>query len=200
MNKLPNDVREKLRAPLPPDAIKPHPTKSFLSTIKAIYVTERFNDVFGLNGWSVKTDVIHWARETKKNKKGEEYQEYTVMSKTTISFPEYGIVHECIAGSSNEDLGDAAKGATTDAITKIGSYLEVGIDVFKGLKSPTKPAAKPAAKKAAPPPPTNGELPELTPKDKYWEAIKKRIKDGVTVETIKQFYRISEENAKLLTA
>ena len=34
--------------------------------------------------------------------------------------------------SRNFDLGDAYKGATTDAITKIGSYLEIGIDVFKG--------------------------------------------------------------------
>jgi hypothetical protein len=30
-------------------------------------------------------------------------------------------------------LGDAYKGAATDALTKIGSYLEIGIDVFKGL-------------------------------------------------------------------
>jgi hypothetical protein len=57
----------------------------------------------------------------------------------TLEIPEYGICYESYGGndnggvkSKNYDLGDAYKGATTDAITKIGSYLEIGIDVFKG--------------------------------------------------------------------
>jgi hypothetical protein len=32
----------------------------------------------------------------------------------------------------NDDPGDAAKGATTDAITKIASWIGIGIDVYKG--------------------------------------------------------------------
>jgi hypothetical protein len=127
------EKREELRKPLPKESIKPHPTKGYLSTIKAIYVTERLSDVFGVNGWHISTDLLNWFEKVKKNSKGIEYTEYTAIAKTTITVPEYGIKHECIAGSSNEDLGDAAKGATTDAITKIGSYLEIGIDVFKGL-------------------------------------------------------------------
>ena len=54
MSKITKEIREKLRAPFPSEEIAPHPTKKFLSTIKAIYVTERLNDVFGiyfLNWW-----------------------------------------------------------------------------------------------------------------------------------------------------
>jgi hypothetical protein len=54
------------------------------------------------------------------------------VAKTVLEIPDYGIHYECIAGASNDDMGDAAKGATTDAITKICSYLGIGIDVFKG--------------------------------------------------------------------
>jgi hypothetical protein len=37
---------DKLKEPLPAEAITQHPTKTYLSSIKAIYVTERFNEVF----------------------------------------------------------------------------------------------------------------------------------------------------------
>ena len=180
-----NETRLKLRKPLPPEAIKPHPSKTYLSTIKAIYVTERFNEVFGVDGWSIKTDVIHWFE--KPNAKGK--IEYTVMSKTIFSTAT--IYHECIAGSTNEDLGDAAKGATTDAITKIGSYLEVGIDVFKGLN--TKPTAKPATTTK----PLTKEA--LTPKHPQWAYVLGRVKtDKVPLATIEQSFTLSEEVKKLL--
>lgn len=179
-------TREQLQKPLPPEAIRPHPTKSYLSTIKAIYVTERFNEVFGIGGWSIKTDVLHWFEKvTPKGK-----TEYTVMAKTI--FTAGNICHECIAGSTNEDLGDAAKGATTDAITKIGSYLEVGIDVFKGLTGP-KVATNTTPKTKAP-----AKLEELTPTHKSWEYVRGRIKQGVPIETIEKSFRISENTKALL--
>lgn len=186
-----NGIYKKLTVPLPPEAIKPHPTKSYLSTIKAIYVTERFNEVFGIEGWSIRTDVIHWFEKT--SAKGR--IEYTVMAKT--SFTAGSIYHECIAGSTNEDLGDAAKGATTDAITKIGSYIGVGIDVFKGG---TNVAANKAAPKAPAPakPKAPKKLEELTPAHKSWEYVKDRVKGGVPIETIKQSFRLTEETIKLL--
>lgn len=119
-----------LKKPLPKEAVKQHPTKTFLSSIKAIYVTERFNDVFGVGGWQVKVNHI---TTTEKS---------MVVVKIEFSVPEYNIFYECFGGndnggenSKNFDLGDAYKGATTDALTKIGSYLGVGIDVFKGLQN-----------------------------------------------------------------
>lgn len=187
-------IFEKLKAPLPPESIKPHPTKSYLSTIKAIYVTERFNEVFGVEGWHIQTDLIHWfERVTTKGK-----TEYTAVCKTT--FASYnGIRHECIAGSTNEDLGDAAKGATTDAITKIGSYIGVGADVFKGLSS--APAPKPVAAKPAPKPTASKkELDWLNPGTPNWEYAKKRVSEGVTIETIKKTFRLSKENEDKLKA
>ena len=94
-----------------------------MSTIKAIYVTERLNDVFGVGSWKVKTDFIDKCDKM-------------IVVKTTLEIPEYGIYYESFGGNDNQDVGDAYKGATTDAITKIGSYLGIGIDVFKGKHTP----------------------------------------------------------------
>ena len=56
--RLPAIFREKLSKAMPAEAIKPHPTKTYLTTIKAIYIVERLNDVFGLNGWDFESDII----------------------------------------------------------------------------------------------------------------------------------------------
>jgi hypothetical protein len=127
------ELTEQLTAPLPKEAIKPHPTKTYLSAIKAIYVTERLSQVFGIGGWRLKTELI------KEGEKG------MIVVKVTLEVPDYDIYYESFGGndnggenSKNFDLGDAYKGATTDAITKIGSYLGIGIDVFKG-KVPAGP-------------------------------------------------------------
>ena len=53
-----DEVRKELRKPFPKEAISQHPTKTFLSTIKAIYVTERLNDVFGIGGWTLDHEVV----------------------------------------------------------------------------------------------------------------------------------------------
>lgn len=141
MEKVTKEMREALRMPLPVGAVTKHPTKTFLSSIKAIYVTERLNDVFGVGSWQIKVNHI---TTTEKS---------MVVVKVEFSIPEYGIYFECYGGndnggenSKNFDLGDAYKGATTDALTKIGSYLEIGIDVFKGLGN-TAPAPQQQPKK-----------------------------------------------------
>ena len=123
------DIKELLLADLPKEAVKKHPTKPYLSTIKAAYVTERFNDVFGVGKW-----------QTQVEKENLDLNTGMVVVKVTFQVPELKIYYECYGGndngginSKNFDLGDAYKGATTDALTKIGSYLGVGIKVFKGL-------------------------------------------------------------------
>lgn len=121
-----------LNRPLPAEAVTPHPTKKFLSSIKSIYVTERLNEVFGIGRWSIKSEVV-------------ENHEKMVVVKATFSVPSYGIEYECYGGNDNADRGDAYKGATTDALTKIGSWLGIGADVFKGKHDKTtKPAPAPA--------------------------------------------------------
>jgi hypothetical protein len=59
-----------------------------------------------------------------------------VVTQTTFDVPEYGIHYECYGGNDNDDLGDAYKGSTTDAITKIGSFLGIGADVWKDKNKP----------------------------------------------------------------
>lgn len=116
----------KLKEPLPAEAVKPHPTKTFLSSIKAIYVIERLNDVFGIGSWHLKSEVIDSSTAM-------------IVVKSTLSIPDYGIELESYGGndnggenSKNHDLGDAYKGAVTDATTKICSYLGIAMDVYKG--------------------------------------------------------------------
>ena len=120
---------ELLTKPLPKEAISQHPTKKYLSSIKAIYVTERFNEVFGVGKWTIKVEHIATQPKAEMSKVGD-----MVVIKTTFEVPEEKIYYESYGGNDNADLGDAYKGATTDAITKIGSYLGIGIDVFKGKK------------------------------------------------------------------
>lgn len=121
VKKLTPDQIALLKKPLPQESIKPHPTKAYLSSIKAIYVVERLNDVFGLGGWFANNEVV---KEEGK----------WVVVKSTFQAPEYGIViPDIFGGNDNADLGDAYKGACTDALTKIGSYLYIGMDVYKGL-------------------------------------------------------------------
>ena len=180
------EMRDKLREPLPKDAVKQHPTKTFLSSIKAIYVTERLNDVFGIGSWHLKVNHI---TTTEKS---------MVVVKVEFSIPKYDIYFECYGGndnggenSKNFDLGDAYKGATTDAITKIGSYLEIGIDVFKGKQQSQKESEKPTTiiKK---------EL-KMFDKDKYftsnWENLIKAIsnKKVTSIEQIEEYYVLTNE-------
>jgi len=130
-----------LKKELPIEAVKQHPTKTYLSSIKAIYVTERLNDVFGCGSWQIRAEKIS------ENATG------MVVVKTILTIPLYGVYYESFGGndnggenSKNFDLGDAYKGATTDGITKIGSYLGIGISVFQGKgnvppkKEPVKPS------------------------------------------------------------
>ena len=128
--KTQEQLKTELYAPLPAEAIKPHPTKTFLSTIKPIYITDRMNEVFGIGQWQTRTENIL------VNDNG------TVVNKVVFTVPEYNIYYECFGGNDNGgsgskgfDLGDAFKGATTDALNKIASYLGIGIDVYRGKQS-----------------------------------------------------------------
>lgn len=117
----------KLKAPLPSEAVTQHPTKTYLSSIKAIYVLERLNEVFWTGTWTIKTDQV-W---TEKN--------WMVVVKVIFEIPSYWFYYECFGWNDNGwetnknfDLWDAYKWATTDAITKICSYIGIWMDVFKG--------------------------------------------------------------------
>ncbi|HNJ61623.1 MAG TPA: Rad52/Rad22 family DNA repair protein [Chitinophagales bacterium] len=182
MEKVTKEMREALRMPLPKEAVKQHPTKTFLSSIKAIYVTERLNDVFGVGSWQIKVNHV---TTTDKS---------MVVVKVEFSIPEYGIYFECYGGndnggenSKNFDLGDAYKGATTDALTKIGSYLEIGIDVFKGLN--TAPAPQQQFKKWLNITDSNGS------DTKEWLNVITAINEKkiTSIAEVKKYYNLSKE-------
>jgi len=116
---LPPELIVKLREPLPSGSVSPNPQKPGLSVIKVIYVVERLNEVFGLNGWRVVNEVVENGR--------------MVVVKAGLKVPKYNIHIEQYGGNDNPDRGDAYKGACTDALSKCASYLGVGMDVYKGL-------------------------------------------------------------------
>lgn len=183
MEKVTKEMREALRMPLPVGAVTKHPTKTFLSSIKAIYVTERLNDVFGVGSWHLRVNHV---TTTDKS---------MVVVKVEFSIPEYGIYFECYGGndnggenSKNFDLGDAYKGATTDALTKIGSYLEIGIDVFKGLGN-TAPAPQQQFKKWLNITDSNGS------DTKEWLNVITAINEKkiTSIAEVKKYYNLSKE-------
>jgi len=116
---LPEELKTKLKEPLPAGAVSPNPQKPGLSAIRVIYVVERLNDVFGLNGWCVDNEVVETGR--------------MVVVRATLAIPKYGIAIEQFGGNDNPDRGDAYKGACTDALSKCASYLGIGMEVYKGL-------------------------------------------------------------------
>ena len=128
---LPQDLKLKLKGPLPAAAVSPNPIKPGLSAIKVIYVVERLNDVFGLNGWHVDNEIVETGQ--------------MIVVRATLSIPKYAIAIEQFGGNDNPDRGDAYKGACTDALSKCASYLGIGMDVYKGLND-TRPQVDPAGR------------------------------------------------------
>ena len=116
---LPGEKIDALRMPLPIEAIGKNERNPELSAIKPIFVIERLNEVFGLAGWSFTTEIVE--SNTKH-----------IVVKVTVRIPEFGIVREAFGGNDMEDRGDAYKGAVSDALNKIGGFLYIGMDVFKG--------------------------------------------------------------------
>lgn len=121
------DQLKRLFAPLPKEALRRHPTKSFLTVISPIYVLERLNDVFGVGKWEFRTEPVAVGEPL-----GNRGQMCVV--KGILTIPEYGIHLEQYGGNDNTDMGDAYKGAATDALTKLASYLGIGFEVYKGKR------------------------------------------------------------------
>lgn len=193
--KVTDEMRLALNKALPSEAIKPHPTKTYLSSIKAIYVTERLNEVFGVGAWRTKVE------------KESVSDNGMVVVKLTFEIPEYNIYYESYGGNDNGgetnknfDLGDAFKGASTDALTKIGSFMEIGIDVFKGKT----PATQPTQPKQATPPEKELEWLNLfdkagNPTTKFG-TLKARIEAGKTfnLAEIRKLYKVSKTTEQQL--
>lgn len=123
---------DKLNAPLPAWAVKPHPTKSKMTVIHPMAVVDRLNDVFGVGSWNTEVTYINSYDWMQKTKTGER-KVYTANSKIIFKVPSAGIHLEQFGGSTNDDEGDALKGSATDGLTKIASYLGIGASIYKNM-------------------------------------------------------------------
>jgi hypothetical protein len=172
---------ELLLSPLPKEALTKHPTKTYLTSIKPMYIIERLNDVFGIGSWSQKV-----------NKESVSANGMVVV-KVIFEVQKYGIYHESFGGndnggenSKNFDLGDAYKGASTDALTKIASYLGIGSAVFKGMQNNiTQNTNKPTTPNANDKPKQPAELKELIKDSDDWNNAINYINSGKLID-IKQ--------------
>ena len=129
--RITEEMVAKLTAPLPAEAITENKQKTFLSSIKPIYITQRLNEVFGYGNWRTKVDVV-----TEKD-------DGSTVVKTTLEIPEYGVYLEQYGGHQDRDLGDSYKSSATDALTKCASYLGIGLDVFMGKQTHKTPVLEP---------------------------------------------------------
>ncbi len=123
------EMRDKLNYPFPAKAYSKHPTKTYLTTVKAIYIVERLNDVFGIGRWALDHEVVQVTEE----------QVLMVGELKLLDYPEHKITAQygshTIVGKGVE-LADGYKSAVTDCLSKCASYLEIAIDIYKGNKVP----------------------------------------------------------------
>lgn len=147
-----------LRAPFPPEALTADMSRGFeLTSIKAAYVIERLNDVFGPVGWGwryahaefevivtadqrteIVTEVALQYRVSDDDQRGcgpAEWrdQEWRIRPDHPWhwSEPIFAVGGRCL-GRGNAPYTDARKSAVTDGLTKAASMLGVGHEVFKG--------------------------------------------------------------------
>jgi len=142
--RLPQVMRGKLNLAMPAESIGKHPSMSFLSTIKSIYVTERLNDVFGVGGWDIETEVVSVDAMIHKVK-GVDVEYTHVIVSGRIYFREFDLYGPVSYGGHDEKTlmaVNAFKGAVTDCLSKCASMLEIGLQVFKGNPMDRTPGSK----------------------------------------------------------
>jgi hypothetical protein len=185
-NTMPNfsdEVLAILNKPINPAALAPAPRG--LTSIKSIYITERLTEAFGVGRWNVSDEVVNlnppW-----------------VVVKATLELLDYPwFKASSYGGNNNPDLGDAYKGAVSDAISKIGAvYLGIAIDVFKGLGDPAKNGHH-GEDKTMPPIPTNSHKPEDENQDHPKPgSMDAQGKDAVSEGKARRFWAIAKSTGK----
>lgn len=181
--RITEEMRNALRADFPDEAYKQHDSKNFLTTLKAMYIVERLNDVFGIGRWNLRHSVL-------SHEKG-----YVLMKGSLVildydcHIPEQYGGH--ITEGTNVSLDDGYKSAITAILSKSASYLEIGIEMFKGLISPPgNDGNKGSYSKAQPL--QKDQVPEFM---KVWNG---KIYKGNSVYFNNVKYQLSDEQAEWL--
>lgn len=102
-----------------------------LTSVKAQYVKERMNEVFGFLNWTLTG----------------EYQEVSggvlYLGKLTVTVDGVSNTQEGVGYSANKkNMGDTFKGAQTDCLSKVASTFGVANEVFKGNVAPPGKGSK----------------------------------------------------------
>jgi len=139
--KISPEMYAALQAPFPAEAYSSIESKSYLTTLKAYYVTERLNQVFGPGRWTVE----HRPADTVNKKMVMKIGRLVILD-YDVEIPEVYGGHEIMDKSADEV--DANKSAVTDIISKSASFLGVGADMFKGLVTGSGYKKPPGNKKA----------------------------------------------------
>lgn len=134
---------EKCIADFPDEALSCDSSRGFdLTSVKAQYVKERLNQVFGVTGWAMTGTY-----EQVGNGSGVIYY-----GKLSVIDPDTSVshTHESVGFAQiKRNIGDAFKGAQTDALSKCSSNLGIANEIFKGNVAPPKKGSKAAPKAAA---------------------------------------------------
>lgn len=167
--------REILNRKIPQWALSDRPGAGKLTSIKSIYITETLNEMFGIGRWAVQCELIPINGNTFIQTKKGDTLFYTVMMK--VIFQADKVYYECIASADNTDLGDAAKGAISDCLSKIGSWMGIAAAVYRGE--------------------TIYETLNASHPD--WKTIKEKFKAGeMTLEEIKERYKLDAASIAML--
>lgn len=163
---LPPEIIAQLSAPIPPQATKEVKLgKRQYTAIKAYYIIERLNSIFGQHGWSHTCEVVFC-----------DSQEAAVKGKLILW--DYGVVVEEMGGHSDKDVGNRVKGAKTSSLSKCTSVLGMGREIYAQSYSGKQPPQQ------TPPPSTKPKKPQYNIDDpkKVRKVIEKVIKDNAEVK------------------
>lgn len=141
-----SDLYKKLTEDFPAEALSKDTSRGFeLTSVKAQYLVERMNEVFGPAGWRADYAVV------KENEQG------IVLKCVVIANADGGesaIQRSAFGGadfSAKKSLSDTYKSAMTDSLSKTLSHIGLANEVFKGkvkVGGSTSQTAPPAAKRS----------------------------------------------------
>ena len=159
---LPPEIIAQLTARIDPAATKEVGTKGGFTSIKAYYIIERLNNVFGVHGWTHTCEVVY------SNDKD-------LAVKGKLILWDYGIVIEEMGGSNDRDVADRFKGAKTSSFSKATSILGVGREIYAQGYSGKQPPPPP--QQTQPPKPKKPTF-NVGSKKNLDKAIEKVMKDN----------------------
>jgi len=107
------------------------------------------------------------------------------------------ITRQTFGGNDNKDLGDAFKGACTDALTKAASQIGIGAEVYKGIYDGKTPLVDKKAEKSFKKEfskHTEEQSRKITPAEKkvFWAAVKNGGKTNDQVSAYFKSMKISK--------